>query len=116
MWERNKWNNIVIVEGELNVLAMNQYEIDAVGISGSDFSDYQRDLMIQRCNSAILYLDNDKAGEKGTRKIVEMLFPYMPISIVQNAPGDAAELDKDTVDGLIRNAKSSLELQIKHEL
>jgi DNA primase len=118
----DKWNDhhdifehnctAILCEGELNVIAMNQHGFkDAVGIAGSEFSDKQRQLIVEGCSSAVIYLDNDKAGEKGTKKVVEMLSPYIPLRVVQNAPGDAAELDAQTVIDLIRNAESALLLQ-----
>src|SRR6202035_4433637 len=78
-------DNIVVVEGELNVIAMDQHGFYSVGIAGSEFSQTQCDLMKECCDSIILFLDNDKAGEKGTKKVIEMLSPYMPIKVVQNA-------------------------------
>jgi DNA primase len=72
--------------------------------------------MKECCDSIILFLDNDKAGEKGTKKVIEMLSPYMPIKVVQNAPGDAAELDTQTVKELISSAVPVLELQISGKL
>lgn len=105
-------DHIIIVEGELNVLAMNQHNYTCcVGIAGSEFSDKQRQLIVESCSLVTVYLDNDKAGEKGTKKVVEMLSPHMPLRIVQNAPGDPAELDTNTVKDLIRNAESALLLQ-----
>lgn len=102
-----------IVEGELNVIAMDQHGLSAtVGIAGSEFSQTQCDLIKRIATEAILFLDNDKAGEKGTKKVIEMLSPYMPIKVVQNAAGDAADLDTKTVRELISSAIPSLELQI----
>lgn len=110
-------NEIVIVEGELNVIAMDQHGYYmTVGIAGSDFSDFQARLIIESACSSILFLDNDKAGDKGTKKVIEMLSPYMPLDVVQNATGDAAELDKETVDSLIHGAKSALESQVEGKL
>ena len=73
-----------------------------VGIAGSEFSDTQCELIKKYSESVVIYLDNDKAGEKGTNKVVDMLSPYMPVKVVQNAPGDAAELDTNTVKDLIQ--------------
>jgi 5S rRNA maturation endonuclease (ribonuclease M5) len=115
-WEWDKWKDVIICEGELNVIAMNQHEIHAVGIAGSEFSQTQCDLIVRQCSSAILFLDNDKAGNKGTKKVVEMLSPYMPIKIVQNAAGDAAELDTKTIRDLITSARSALELQVEQKI
>lgn len=106
-------SRMILCEGELNVIAMDQHGFyDAVGISGSEFSQTQCDLIKSYCSNAILFLDNDKAGEKGTKKVIEMLSSYMLIKVVQNAAGDAAELDTKTVRDLIGNAIPALELQI----
>jgi DNA primase len=109
-------NTVVIVEGELNAIAMDQHGYEAIGIAGSEFSGIQCGLITPRFKEAILFLDNDKAGEKGTKKVVEMLSPYMHIKVVQNAPGDAADLDIDTVRELISNAESVLLLQSQGKL
>lgn len=109
-------NEIVLVEGELNVLAMDQYGFISVGIAGSEFSDIQMRLVVESCCSVILFLDNDKAGNKGTKQVVGMLSPYMPIKIVQNAAGDAADLDAEAVRDLINNAQPALILQAQGKL
>jgi DNA primase len=110
--------DIIIVEGELNVIAMDQHGFkNTVGIAGSEFSQIQCDLINEiKCYNVVLFLDNDKAGEKGTKKVIEMLSPYMPLRIVQNAPGDAADLDTTTVKELIDNAQPYLSLQVEGKL
>lgn len=108
--------NINITEGELNVIAMDQHEFDAVGIAGSEFSQIQCNLIKDYFASATLFLDNDKAGDKGTKKVIEMLCPYMPLKIIQNAPGDAAELSRSDIENLVSNVKSALELQVEGNL
>lgn len=107
----------ILVEGELNVIAMDQHGLsETLGIAGSEFSEKQCSLIKYHCDSVVLYLDNDKAGSKGTKKVIEMLSPYIPLSVIQDAQGDAADLDKDTVDSLIHGAKSALELQVEGKL
>lgn len=107
----------IIVEGELNAIAMTQHGFRrTVGIAGSEFSQIQCDLIKSYCDSAIIFLDNDKAGEKGTKKVVEMLSTYMSLKIVQNAPGDAADLDTQTVKELIGSAEPALLLQARGEI
>jgi DNA primase len=107
----------ILVEGELNVIAMDQHGFsDGLGIAGSEFSEIQCNLIKSFYKKAILFLDNDKAGEKGTKKVIEMLSPYMPLNIVQNAPGDAVELDKKTVKDLINSAQPYLTLQVEGKI
>lgn len=109
--------DLVIVEGELNVIAMGEHGFrSAVGVAGSEFSDRQCELIRRYGWKAIVFLDNDKAGEKGTRKVIDMLYPYMNLKIVQNAPGDAADLDTKTVKELIDNAQPYLALQVEGKL
>ena len=104
----------IIVEGELNAIAMTQHGFQCTcGIAGSEFSQIQCDLIKQYCDSVILFLDSDKAGEKGTKKVIEMLSPYMPIRVVQGASGDANELDSEAVRELIHSARPALELQVE---
>lgn len=114
------WDSYIVkgylVEGELNAIAMEQHGYMAIGIAGSEFSEKQCELIREYCTSIVIFLDNDKAGEKGTKKVVEMLSPYMTVRIVQNAPGDAAELDTQTVKELVRNSETSLVLQTQGKL
>jgi|SRR3984957_7607467 len=112
----SKTFNYVLVEGELNVLAMAQHGYYAAGIAGSEFSEKQCEIIRQRCNEVTIYLDNDKAGEKGTRKVIEMLSPHMPIKVVQNAPGDAADLDTHTIRELMSSAEPLLLLQAQGKI
>lgn len=111
--------SIILVEGELNVIAMDQNGYPAtLGIAGSEFSYRQCELIVEDTGieHAVIFFDDDEAGRKGTRKIVEMLSPYMSLSVVQNAPGDAAELSKEQIDDLISGAEPALLLQAKGEL
>lgn len=112
-----KYEVLFIVEGELNVIAMDQNGFHlSVGISGKELSQIQCDLIKSVANEAILFFDNDKAGVEGTKKAVEMLSPFMRLDIIQNAPGDAAELDRNDIENLISSAQSSLELQVEGKL
>lgn len=106
----------IIVEGELNAIAMDQHGFRSVAVAGSEFSDRQCELIREKYTFATIYLDNDKAGDKGTKKVIEMLSPYMSLKIVQNAPGDAAELDTQAVKDLIDNAQPYLTLQVEGKI
>jgi DNA primase len=108
----------VIVEGELNAIAMDQhgYGYHAIAIAGSEFSDKQRDLIVRNCSSAVIFLDKGRAGENGTKKVVDMLASYMGLRVILNPPGDAADLDASTVKDLIDNAQPYLSLQVEGRL
>lgn len=115
-WETNS-AHICIVEGELNVISMDQKGFhNVVSIAGSEFSDTQCDLIRTYASSATIFFDDDKAGRRGTKKVVEELSPYMPLKVVQNAPGDAAELTGEEIDKLLSRAESALLLEARGEL
>jgi len=108
---------VIIVEGELNVIAMHQHGyVNVVAVAGSDFSQTQAEKIISRASSVIAFFDSDSAGQRGTPKIIEALAERIPVRVVRGATGDAAELSKPEVDALIANAESSLELRVRGEL
>jgi DNA primase len=105
-------SRVVVVEGELNVVAIAQKcpHLHAVGVAGAEFSERQRALIAERCSAVTIYFDADLAGQKGAQKVVETLSPYLLVSVVIGAWKDAAELDGDEIEGLVENAVPGLEL------
>jgi DNA primase len=109
--------HIILAEGELNVISMDQKGFhNAVSIAGSEFSDIQCELIRTYASSVTIFFDDDNAGRRGTKKVVEKLSPYMPLRVVQNAPGDAAELSKEEIQKLLSRSESALLLEAKGEL
>ena len=121
---------LIVVEGELNVLAMKQHAWENVcAVAGSEFSETQARLIIERAHGeVVIYFDDNSAnvaraqaegrqgvdaGLQGTAKLVRAIAPYRPVRVVMNAPGDANELDEAVVDDLIADAKPALELQVQ---
>lgn len=121
---------LIVVEGELNVLAMKQHAWENVcAVAGSEFSEMQARLIIERAyGEVVIYFDDNSAnvaraqaegrqgvdaGLQGTAKLVRAIGPYRPVRVVMNAPGDANELDEAVVDDLIADAKPALELQVQ---
>ena len=78
-------DTIVIVEGELDVLAASEYGIDAVSVpNGSDnllwISEmYER---LKKFKHIILMLDNDEAGQKHVQEIINRLGKYRTINVL----------------------------------
>jgi hypothetical protein len=107
-------SKVVIVEGELNVVAMSQKtpHIFAVGVAGSEFSETQRALIVERCGSVVVYFDEDSAGVRGRQKAIEMLSPYMPVSVVVGAKGDAAELSAEEIEELVEGVVPALSITV----
>lgn len=135
--------DIVIVEGELNVIAMWQKcHRPAGAVAGSEFSETQRRLIVERCNSAITYFDDDgwrcsrerhyrgehpgpceicgastvNAGHKGTMKVIDALMPYMPVRVVRKPTGDANELEDVQIEQLLSTAQPALQFKMSDDL
>lgn len=89
---RASGNPALIVEGELNAVALTQlgYE-NAMAVAGSEFSERQAEIIVSRANAVTIYFDDDGAGHTGTQKVAEALHPYMPVLVVTSAGGDAAD-------------------------
>lgn len=96
--DRARGERAVIVEGELNAIALHDAgELGAVSVAGSEFSQTQATLIVRRFSSAVIYFDADEPGRNGTRLLLEGLSPYIPCSIVLDAPNDAAALGPDAL-------------------
>lgn len=91
-------SQIIVTEGEINTIAMYQKGwSNAVGVAGSEFSETQARLIAASCPTAIVFFDADDAGMKGTEKVITALEPYVSVYVVDDAPGDAAELTAEQI-------------------
>jgi len=98
-------STVLVVEGELNVVAVAQKTGHfAVGVAGVEFSERQRQLIVERCSEAVVFFDNDSSGVRGTARVAAALMPFMPVSSVWDAPADAADLSGDEIDALVERA------------
>lgn len=107
---------LVVCEGELNVIALHQMNVtNAVGIAGSNLSEIQAALLINKADEITLWLDEDQAGfaaiwgwvdekEKFHPGIWEALSPHMTLRIVHSPKEgwDAADYLKNGVEGPCR--------------
>jgi DNA primase len=123
-------DRMIVVEGELNVLAMKEHGWEnVVAVAGAEFSATQAQLIIERAEGEVIVFFDDNsanvrraaeegrqgidAGLQGSVKLVHAISPHRLVRVVLNAPGDANELDEDVVDELITKARPSLELQVQ---
>lgn len=97
---------LIIVEGELNVIALSQHGISNGVAVGSNFGNRKRDLILASADSVCLFLDNDVAGLAATAKIADALAPYLPVFDVGLHEGDPATLTSDECATLIEGAKN----------
>lgn len=103
----------VVCEGELNAIALDQMEIAAVAVAGAEFSKHQRELIVSHVDQVVIYFDPDDAGRGGMAKVAEMLDPFIAVSVIVGAPGDAAETPVSVVHGLIAGAIPLLKAAIE---
>lgn len=87
----NGAKSAVLVEGELNVIALRQMGIVGVAAAGSEFSERQCSLIASSFDEVTIYFDGDEAGDKGAERVMQMLSPYMPLKVVFGAFYDAAD-------------------------
>jgi DNA primase len=119
-------SELVITEGELNAIAVqSRTKRPAVAINGSYFSDDHARIIRDRASKAILFLDNDPAGQdavwghrrknrkgKSEPGIVDKLIDFMPVYVVQDQDKDAAELDGHQINQALDQSESSLLLSL----
>jgi DNA primase len=98
---------LIVVEGELNAVALRQMGYQAVALCGSSPSKSHALTLRQLSDRVVLLFDTDEAGLSATREFNAMLEPFMDVLICPDHPGDAA-------DALIN--KNGMTQDIVHEL
>jgi DNA primase len=100
---------LVVIEGELNTARLWQGGMHNVcGLGGSELSPFQADLIAERSDRVVLYLDSDAAGTEGREKAVHRLESRVPTFVVPSHEGDAMSLPFERSVEFIENAVSSL--------
>lgn len=95
----------IVVEGELNALAMHQHGYDnAIGISGKRLSDAQVDLIKKHFSSATFILDEYEDMVAAAEK----LQPYMPVYIVADHNDDPADMFAAEIKELLSSQQNLL--------
>jgi DNA primase len=114
---------LVIVEGELNAIALWQMGIsNAVGVNGSNFSERQSQIIRSRAEKVIVYFDTDTAGAIGTNLVCDRLRDHLPVFVTEDHEGDAADaidpredkkhITPDSVRELLNNAVSETRIRL----
>lgn len=105
-----------VVEGELNAIAMcERFNLHAIAVAGSEFSDRQRELIASRVGVVIIYFDQDLAGGRGVVKVASALMPFLAsVSVVLNPPDDAAAISEDDFHAL--RSERALDLAVAGDL
>lgn len=115
-------NFVVLVEGQMDVLALHQAGItQAVASSGTAITDTQIDILSKYTPNFLLAFDNDEAGRTTTKKVLEMLLKRDLNGKVINfgAFKDAGEMFEKTPDAwrqAATAAKESIEWYLEQEI
>lgn len=111
---------LILVEGELDVLALWQCGYRAVATGGAAISSVQAKLLRSSTNEAVSFFDAGAAGVKGTIEVVSALEPFMRIKIVGDHEGDPSSMvevgDLDGLRNLIESAELSFRLQTEKNM
>lgn len=112
--DRALGEDLIIVEGEFNVIALCQqgYE-NAVSINGSNPSEKQINLLRSRANKVILFFDSDAAGYDAAKATTKALEKFMPVEIVPDHDGDPADMAEDEIWQCLDQAMTSVELELE---
>jgi len=74
-------NCVFVVEGQFDVIkAYEKGFNNVVALSNSNMTQYQISLITRYTDNIFLLLDNDEAGEKGRKRIVDMFGKYANIN------------------------------------
>ena len=72
--KKSKENSLILVEGNIDVVALHQYGFDnAVASLGTSLTDEQAAMMSRYCEQVILIYDGDKAGQNATQRAIPIL-------------------------------------------
>ena len=101
--EMKRTNSVVLVEGQGDVVRLYDAGVsNCVGIFGCELSDDQS-ILLERASvdNIFLMLDNDEAGKKGTKKIMENFAHTFNIRSIVFPTKDAGELSYEQIKNLI---------------
>lgn len=87
---------VAIVEGPRDCIALS-HVIPAVALGGWKCSVHQLNKIKELYDEVVLFLDNDKAGEKGTKFLIQSLIDVVPLSVAYY--GSRPEKDPAEISG-----------------
>jgi DNA primase len=103
--EIRKANEVVIVEGEFDVISSAQVHVNnVVGVKGSALTEEQVRLLSRTVAKIILSFDRDAAGIKATKRAIEVargfavdlrVIDFAVLSKTNGEPGSLAKMDPD---------------------
>lgn len=71
---------IIVVEGFMGVMSLYEWGFySVVALMGSDITENQLKILLKMARKVIVVLDNDKAGKRGSQKIYNHLYKFLPV-------------------------------------
>jgi len=114
---RQKFNNILVVEGYMDVVALAQFGIrNAVATLGTATTVEHLELLFRQVNEVVFCFDGDSAGLKAAWKALELALPMMEkersVKFLFLPEGEDPDsmVRKDGMDGFNNRASSALSL------
>ena len=116
---------LVVCEGELNAIAVRMKTGHAaVAINGSHFSDFHAEVIKNKTNRAILFLDSDPAGESATwgwkdsngqhhKGVVDNLKDFIEVRVCPDHEGDPASMNENEIAKCLEESADWVTLQMK---
>lgn len=109
---------VVLVEGELDVIALWQIGIPAISTGSAHMSDDQHKIIRDYCDTAIVFFDSNTAGWNATfgfynkdgewrPGLVERLEPFIRVRVVDEHDDDASKMVEEGRDEELRDLISS---------
>lgn len=87
------FNTIILVEGFFDCFKVHQSGFKAVcALMGTSMSDFQEKLILERFKSVVLMFDNDPAGKKCTKDVLNRLYDKIFVRVAQL--GDKTQPDE----------------------
>lgn len=102
-----KPERVIVVEGLFDYAKMITFNQPAVALMCSSLTRWHEELLKDIGAPIYCCLDNDRAGEKGTKEIIQKLGQYLPVFTTQYPEGvkDAGEVYRDEFELMIANAE-----------
>ena len=114
---RQKYNNILVVEGYMDVVALAQFGIrNAVATLGTATTVEHLELLFRQVNEVVFCFDGDSAGLKAAWKALELALPMMEkersVKFLFLPEGEDPDsmVRKDGMDGFNNRASNALSL------
>lgn len=110
--ERRRTDELVLVEGEIDCIFLQQFGIPAVSLMGKTLTDSRLEMILDNASHVYLSYDNDLEGQKAMRNHSSILNGHMPASPIRLPKGsDPNDLSVSQVfeyyGGLIPNEVKS---------